>query len=243
MKLTAHKAALALALSAIGMQQQAAQATEPSASGHGSVSLNNAVNGSFSVGSNGSSTSYATARQSAGANLSATATNTPGYGNVKAGIAGTATTESYGKAYNVSTGSGRGLAMSAGSADAAVQGRMGIHGVTQGFNGGSASTEGGHIIRAGTNQGSYAVGNTAAGFDAQVEYQRNASRTPAPAGWTGGTRNAGVNVVGTSTGYGTGTNQSGALQGMNAAGLANIWGTGRFNAGTNLEAWTHVGQP
>ena len=220
-----------------------AQATEPSANASGAAAVSNRVGGSFTVGNNGSSMSYSTARNSASTQIGTSTSYTPGHAQVGAGVSGLATTESFGKAFNISTGSGSGSAMSSGRAGATAEGQLAIQGVTRGFNGGSASTQGSHNIVAGTNQGSFAQGNTAAGFDAQVIFSRTGTHVPAATGSTGWTRQSGVSVTGTSTGFATGTNTSGALTGMNAAGIANISGSGTFDAGTDLRAWTRLGRP
>jgi hypothetical protein len=104
--------------------------------------------------------------------VTATRSYTPGYGSVNAGVTGETTTNSAGKAYNVSTGSGSGSASSAGYAAAGVQGRAAIQGVTQGFTGGASGTQSANVTHAGTNQGSYVLGQTLSGFDTQVHYAR-----------------------------------------------------------------------
>lgn len=207
--------------------QSSAFATDPSASGKGSVAVESTVHGSFALGKNGSASSYAINVESAAAKVNATANHTPGHRTVNAGITGDTETSSFGKAYNVSTGSGSGYAKSAGSADTSVQGRAKIDGVTTGFSGGHAGTETSNKIVAGTNQGSYVEGKTFSGFDTQLHYSK-----------TSDAGSHGVTVSGKAEGYAEGVNKQGALEGLNAAGIANIGATGHFFAKTGLEAQT-----
>jgi hypothetical protein len=202
---------------------QLACATQPSAGGSGTVAIGNTVKGNFSAGSNGSATSYAQNAEAATAGITALANNTPHYTQVNAGITGATTTDSSGKAYNVSTGSGSGSAMSSGYADTSVQGALGIHTVTSGFNGGNAGTQTNNQIVAGTNQGSYVSGQTLSGFDVQLNYAKS-----------GG----GVSIADTKSGYASGANSSGALAGMNAAGIASLGASGQFFTTVKLSAGT-----
>jgi hypothetical protein len=214
MKTKKFVAASAVAMAALSIQS-AASATGPGASGSGAVAVGSTVGGSFSL---------------ATAKMTATRNYTPHYSTVNAGISGATTTDSSGKAYNISIGSGSGWAKSSGSANTAVQGAAAIHGVTNGFTGGSSGTQTNDAIKAGTNQGSYVAGQTKSGFDTQVHYSRTVAATPAPAGSSGGDRSATVSVSNETTGYASGVNASGALQGMNAAGLASIGASGHFFA-------------
>jgi hypothetical protein len=216
----------------------AALATGPSAGSGGTVSAGTAVAGTFAVGNNGTSTSYAQNKESAKATITATKSFTPCYGNVSAAVQGATKTESAGVAYNTSTGSGSGHALSAGHADTATRGAIAIHGVTSGFNGGGSGTHTDNLIKAGANQGSYVAGETVSGFDAKVSYGKGYSNAPAPAGSTGGSRSATVEVSGSNSGYASGANSSGALQNMNAAGIANIGSSGYFFGKTNLSGST-----
>jgi hypothetical protein len=209
-----------------------------SAGGVGTVSAGTAVAGSFAVRNNGTSTSYAQNTESAKATITATKSYTPANGSVTAGVQGATKTESAGVAYNMSTGSGSGHALSAGYADTATHGTIGIRGVTFGFNGGGSGTHTDNLIKAGTNQGSYVLGETVSGFDAQVDYSRAYSSAPAPAGSYGGSRSGTVEVTGSSSGYASGANKSGALENMNAAGFTNIGSSGYFFGKTNLSGST-----
>jgi hypothetical protein len=222
------------------LASSAAFATDPFAKGAGSVSAGTAVAGGFSVGSNGSSTSYATNSESAKATITAAKSYAPNYcnTNVSAAITGGTKTESSGMAYNVSSGSGSGGALSAGHADTAVKGQIGIHGVTSGFNGGGSGTQTDNVIKAGTNQGSYVNGQTVSGFEADVHYARSSGYTTAPAGIQAPARTGSVEVSGSNTGYASGANASGALDNMNAAGVANIGASGYFFGKTNLSGST-----
>ena len=221
---------MAAALAALGFQHTAS-ATEPFAGGSGNVSIGNNIKGNFSVGSNGSATSYAHNSELASAKITATASHTPNFSSVNAGISGATTTESFGKAYNVSTGSGTGSASSAGSASADVNGKLGIHGVTTGFNGGGSGTTTSNAIHAGTNQGSYVAGQTVSGFDVEVNYSKQNS-------YVNGGYSKTVTVSDSKTGYASGNNSYGALEGMNAAGVANIGADGWFFAKTRLQGQT-----
>jgi hypothetical protein len=231
--LIAIKAAIAALLAS-----SAALATGPSAGGAGTVSAGTAVAGTFAVGNNGTSTSYAQNKESARATITAKDSFTPGYGNVKAAVQGATRTDSAGVAYNMSTGSGSGYALSAGHADTATNGTIGIHGVSSGFNGGGSGTHSGNLIMAGPNQGSYVAGETVSGFDAQISYSKGHSSAPAPAGSIGGSRSATVEVTGSNSGYASGANASGALDNMNAAGIANIGSSGYFFGKTSLSGST-----
>lgn len=230
----------AFALTAAFTVHATAFATEPSASGCGCVAIANTISGNLAVGKNGSSTSFAQNNEAASAKITAMTSNTPNYSNVSAGISGATTTDSSGKAYNVSTGSGNGTASSVGSANAAVYGNVAIHGVTTGFNGGSAFTLTNNQVDAGTNQGSYVVGQTMSGFNTQVNYTRMAESIGPKAGTTGGTHSAAVSITDQKTGYVSGANSSGKLEGMNAAGYANIGAAGQFFAKAGLAASTGV---
>jgi hypothetical protein len=202
------------------------------------VEVGNKLKGNFALGSNGTATSYAQNTESASATVTASTAYKPNHSYVAAGVSGATTTDSTGKAYNVSTGSGTGAAMSQGSADAYVHGGLAIHGVTTGQNGGNSGTNTTNLIKAGTNQGSYVVGQTLSGFDVQVVYSKNATHAHAPAGTYGVTNSSTVTVSDSKTGYASGANVTGALAGMNAAGLANIGASGHFFAKAGLEATT-----
>lgn len=216
----------------------AALATSPHAGGIGVVSAGTSVAGTFAVGNNGTSTSYAHNMESAKASITASRSAALCYPSAKAAVQGATRTESSGVAYNTSTGSGSGYALSSGYADTATQGTVGIHGVTSGFNGGKSGTHTDNLIKAGTNQGSYIAGETVSGFDVQVDYSRGFGSTPAPAGSYGGGRSGTVEVTGSSSGYASGANESGALENMNAAGFANIGSSGYFFGKTNLSGST-----
>lgn len=240
MKRIAGPIALNIVIAAL-FASSAAMATTPVAGGIGTVSAGTAVAGAFNVGSNGTSTSYAHNRETAMATVTATKgfTTSPApycdtNVSAKAGILGATKTTSDGVAYNTSTGSGTGHAVSSGHADTAVRGNVGIHGVTSGFNGGGAGTHTDNLIKAGANQGSYVSGETVSGFEAQVNYTRGFSATPAPAPSRTGT----VEVAGYNSGYASGANASGALENMNAAGMANIGASGYFFGKTNLSGST-----
>ena len=134
--------------------------------------------------------------------------------------------------------------MSAGYADTATCGTVGIHGVTTGYNGGGSGKHTENLIKAGTNQGSYVAGETVSGFEAKVAYSKEYSSAPAATGTIGGTRSAAVEVSGFNSGYASGANASGALENMNAAGIANIGSSGYFFGQTNLSGSTgHVTAP
>lgn len=242
MKMKTFVVALSVAMTALSIHGTAS-ATHPAAGGTGAVSVGSTVAGNFGVGSNGTSTSFAHNRESATASVTASTSRTPNYSTVKAGISGATTTASQGTAYNVSTGAGWGSALSAGSARTAVQGAASIGGVSTGFNGGAAGTNTSNIIYAGTNQGSYVAGQTMSGFDAQLHYTRSSSTTHAPHGTIGGARTSSVGVTATTTGYASGANASGALAGMNAAGIANIGATGYFFASAGLSGTTSATAP
>ena len=225
---------LALALSV----QSVAFATEPSASGSGGVSIANTISGNFAVGQNGSATSYAENKQAGTASVKALANFTGNYGAVNAGITGTTTSDSAGMAYNTSTGTGNGTASSVGSVNTGVHGAVAIHGVTTGFNGGNSSTQSHDQVDAGTNQGSYVIGQTKSGFDTQIQYARTSSSAAAPVGTHGGSQSASVSIADQKTGYASGATTTGALAGMNAAGLANIGASGVFFAKAGLSTST-----
>jgi hypothetical protein len=228
-------AALAIAITTSSIQSRAL-ATEPSASGIGVASVQSTVMGNFSVGTNGTATSYAQNTEAATASVSASASHTPRFNNVDAGINGATTTNSFGMAYNVSTGSGFGSALSSGAADTSVAGVASIYGVATGFNGGYAGSQTGNIIFAGTNSGSYVVGQGLSGFDTQLSYSKSGTAAAAPAGASGGTRSSTVGVSSQTTGYASGANATGALEAMNAAGISNIGASGMFFAKGGLSA-------
>jgi hypothetical protein len=231
---------LAVALAAALTVHATAFATQPSASGCGCVAIANTISGNMAVGKNGSSTSFAQNNEAASAKITAMTSNTPNYSNVSAGISGATTTDSFGKAYNISTGSGNGTASSVGSANTAVHGTVAIHGVTTGFNGGIASTQTNNQVDAGTNQGSYVVGQTMSGFNTQINYTRTVEAIGPMAGTTGGTNSAAVSVTDQKTGSVSGANSSGKIDGLNAAGYANIGAAGQFFAKAGLAASTGV---
>lgn len=237
MKKIAGLIAINAAIAAL-LASSAALATTPYAGGVGAVSAGTSVAGTFAVGSNGTSTSYAHNMESAKASITANTNSAFCYPNVSAALKGTTRTESSGVAYNMSTGSGSGHALSSGYADTATHGTVGIHGVTSGFNGGKSGTHTDNLIKAGTNQGSYVAGEAVSGFEVQVDYSRGSSSTPAPAGSYGGSRSGTVEVTGSSSGYASGANESGALENMNAAGFANIGSSGYFFGKTNLSGST-----
>lgn len=243
MKHIAGLIAINAAIAAL-LSSSAAMATAPSAGGVGSVSASTAVAGSFNVGNNGTSTSFAQNKESAMATITAKKSFTTSIApncdrNVSANatIMGSTKTESAGVAYNKSTGSGSGSALSAGHADTAAGGAVGIQGVTSGLNVGMSGTRTDNLIKAGTNQGSYVSGETVSGFEANVSYNK-AYETAA------GSRTGKVTVTGSSTGFASGANASGALENMNAAGIANIGASGYFFGKTNLSGSTgHVTAP
>lgn len=203
----------------------------PGAASVGNVSVGTAVAGTFSVGNNGTATSYAQNKESAKAMITATKSLDYCYGNTNAAIQGATKTESAGVAYNTSTGSGSGYAQSAGYADTATRGTIGVQGVTSGFNGGESGTHTNNLIKAGINQGSYVSGETVSGFDARVSYNKGYSTL-------GGNRAATIEMSGANSGYASGANASGALENMNAAGIANIGASGYFFGKTNLSGST-----
>lgn len=202
-------------------------ATEPSSAGHGTVVISSKVGGNFAVGLSGTSTSFAQNTEAARAKVTGSAGYTPGYNEVNVAVGGTTLTESAGKAYNISTGSGTGGAMSKGMTDASVNGQANIHAVSTGFNGGGSGTHSTNVIVAGANQGSYVAGQATSGFDTQLNYAQTYSSSPVT-GFIGHARESGVSISGLTSGYASGANTSGALQGMNAAGLANIGAAGDF---------------
>lgn len=236
---------------AVLLAQSAAHATHPApanAIATGNVSVGTAINGKFAIGQNGTSSSYAHNSQSASAIVNATRAYTPSQNAITAAVSGETKSESLGKAYNTSTGSGTGSALSSGFADTAVRGKLNIPGVTQGFNGGGSGTHTDSLIKAGTNQGSYVSGQTVSGFEAEVKYGKTysvapiaapaPSATPAPAPSVGTTATKSVNVAGSNEGYASGANTTAALQQMNAAGIANINSTGYFFGKTKLSGST-----
>ena len=123
-------------------------ASIPGASGYGGINLHSGVNGSFSLGANGTATSYAQNSEAATAKIGATTSFTPNYSTVAAGISGATTSDSAGQAYNISTGSGMGTAASFGSSATLVGGTTSIQGVTAGFNGGGSGTQTSNVIQA-----------------------------------------------------------------------------------------------
>ena len=235
MKPTQLVTSLSFAFSAIAIHSSA-QATQPSAAVGASVSIQNTVAGKFCVGSNGTSLSSARNSEAASASVSANANNTPNYGAVNAAVSAATTTDSSGNAFNVSTGNGSGSVTSIGTASTAAQGAVAIHGVTTGFNGGFTDTHTSNAISAGTNQGSYVAGETKAGFDVGVNYTQTAATTAAPAGTSGTGSSASVSIADQKMGYASGANVSGALDGMNAAGYANIGASGQFFVRAGLAA-------
>jgi hypothetical protein len=241
-----------------GHPVQLVQSVPTNAIASGNVSVGTAINGKFAIGQNGTSSSYAHNSQAATATVNATRAYTPGISNINAAVSGETKSESLGKAYNISTGSGAGSALSSGFADTAVRGALSIPGVTQGFNGGGSGTHTDSLIKAGTNQGSYVTGQTVSGFEAEVKYGKTYSVTPIaapastpatttatapapaplPAPTAGGTTTKSVNVAGSNAGYASGANTTAALEQMNAAGIANINSTGYFFGKTNLSGST-----
>jgi hypothetical protein len=249
---TTHLIASISAGMAVLLTHAAAHATTPAPSNavtSGNVSVGTSIKGNFSVGQNGTASSYAHNSQTASATVNATRAYTPSQNGINAIVSGETKTESMGKAYNTSTGSGTGSAMSSGYADTAVRGKLNIPGVTQGFNGGGSGTHTDSLIKAGTNQGSYVTGQTVSGFQAEVKYGKNYSTTPvatpapttttpAPAPVVGTTTTNSVKVAGSNEGYASGANTTAALNQMNAAGIANINSTGYFYGKTNLSGST-----
>ncbi|WP_147376913.1 hypothetical protein [Noviherbaspirillum saxi] len=213
----------ALIISAASLSQQIVFATQPNVVGSGWVATGANAGGNFSLGSNGSATSYAQNREAATAKVTTTADNTPKYTVVNAGVMGATTTESFGKAYNLSSGSGTGSATSAGMADTGVNGKTGIHGVSTGFNGGEAGTHTSNKVQAGVNQGSYVSGETKAGFDTKLHYEKS-----------GGKHSGATRVSSYADGYAGGKNHTGSLTGLNAAGIASIGASGKFFAKAGL---------
>lgn len=221
----------------------ATHATEPSAGIGGNISIGSTVHGGFNVGANGSSSSYATNSEAATVKVGAMGNYTPGFSTVNAGIYGDTSTQSFGKAYNVSTGSGFGGATSLGSVNTNVNGTAGIHTVTQGFNGGNAGTQSTNIIQAGTNQGSALTGQTSSGFSLDLHYAAQSSGTAAPAGSYGSASDASRSLSTQTTGYANGSNQTVSFTDLNAAGIANISSSGGFFAKTGLSTGTYVSAP
>ena len=227
MKSTKLISSLSLAVSAIAIHS-GARATQPSAAVGATVSIQNTVAGKFSVGNNGTALSSARNSEAASASVTASANNTPNFSAVNAAVSAATTTDSSGNAFNISTGTGSGSASSTGAASAAAQGAVAIHAVTTSFNGGFANTQTSNAIFAGTNQGSYVAGQTKAGFDVGLHYTQTAATTAAPASTSGIGRSASVSIADQKSGYASGASVSGALDGMNAAGLANIGASGQF---------------
>ncbi len=209
----------------------------PGAIGYGGINIQSGVNGNFSLGSNGTAMSYAHNSEAATAKVGATASFMPSSRTAAAGVSGETTSNSAGQAYNTSTGSGMGMAASYGSAATLVGGMTSIHGVTTGFNGGGSGTQTSNVIHAGTNQGSYVMGQTVSGFDAGVSYARPAT-TNYPVAGIGSNRSATVSISAYNTGYASGANAMGALEGMNAAGIANIGSSGQFFGREAMSATT-----
>lgn len=230
---------LSLAVTALSIPISAS-ATQPSASAGANVSIQNNVSGKFSVGNNGSALSSAFNSEAASASVAASANNTPHFGAVNAAVSAATNTDSAGNAYNISTGTGAGSASSVGAATTAAQGAVAIHGVTSGFNGGTAETQTSNAIFAGTNQGSYVAGQTKAGFDVQLHYTQSAASMAAPDGTTGVGRSASVNIADQKIGYASGATVSGVLDGMNAAGIANIGASGKFFARAGMAASVEI---
>ncbi|GAA4016554.1 hypothetical protein GCM10022212_09680 [Actimicrobium antarcticum] len=216
----------------------AAFATQPSASGSGVVAIQNVVKGNFSLGNNGTSTSFAQNKESGMAKVTASANYLPCYQAVNAGISGATETKSSGQAYNISTGSGTGSATSRGDVSAAVHGQAAIHGVTDGYNGGKSGTDTHNRIVADTNQGSAFAAGTTSGFDLALHYEKLTTTVPAQTGSTGGIRTTTVKISDKKTGYVSGATDIGKLDGMNAAGIANLGSSGDYFVRANLSAST-----
>lgn len=216
----------------------AALATGPAAGGSGAIAVQSNINGGFTLGTVGTAVSYAQNSQAATARISAGTAAAPCYTAVTAGVTGATTSNSYGQAYNVSSGSGSGTAVSQGATGTWVKGLESIRGVTTGFNGGASGTQSHDVIQAGTNQGSYVAGQTVSGFDTQVHYERATGSTLAPAGTYSGGVPVQVGLSTVNTGYASGANSGGALEGMNAAGIANMGSSGYFFGNSNLSAST-----
>ena len=235
MKSTNLFTSLSLAVTALTLHT-GANATQPSAAIGANVAIQNTVNGKFAVGNNGTSLSSAHNSEAASASIAASANASPHFGVDNTAISAATSTDSAGNAYNISTGTGIGSASAIGGATTAVQGGVAIHGVTNGFNGGSAETTTSHAIFATTNQGSYVAGQTKAGIDVQLHFAQSVASTYAPDGTNGIGRSANVSIADQRTGYASGATVSGALDGMNAAGLANIGASGAFFARAGMAA-------
>jgi len=207
---------LVLPATAMFCIHSAALATQPQATGSAHAAVRVATSGAMSIGSNGSALSVASSSQSAYAKTTPSMAQPacpPGTQGVSASVAGETATRSSGVAYNTSTGSGTGSASAAGSAGAAAQGSAGIQGLHTGNSGGSTGTYNTFNIQAVRNQGSGVQGSTASGFQTVLNFDRSSGPT----------------VQASTTGYVTGANASGALAGMNAAGVTSIQASGYFN--------------
>jgi len=208
--------------SAMWCMHAAALATQPCAGGIAGALVNASTGGSMSIGSNGSALSYATSSQSAATKITAGTTHLPGFSKVNASIGAETATQSAGTAYNSSIGSGSGWATSAGTVNAAAQGKLGIRGMSAADSGGSTGTQSSFAIHAARDQGSAVQGNTASGFETSLNFRRTGQTQAA------GTPGSGVALNVSTTGYVTGTNASNALAGMNAAAVADIKASGYF---------------
>lgn len=215
----------------------------PTAEGTGNVSAQTAVKGNFMLGSHGTSTSFAHNSETAKASITASKSYAPNQSH--AVVQGATKTDSAGTAYNASTGSGSGIAMSSGGASTSTKGTVGQPGVTRGFNGGGSGTQTSNMIKAATNQGSAISGQTLSGFEALIQSKSgtagapHAARTNAPhTAPAAGQRSASIEVTGVSEGYASGANSTAALTNLNAAGIANIQSSGYFFGKTNLSGST-----
>jgi hypothetical protein len=216
---------LGMAALAAAMASPAAFGTDPHTGAKATVTAATQARGNVGIGANGSAVSGARNTEAASAVLHAHRSHAPDYSAVGAGVRADLHTGSRGHAFNMSSGSAAGTAMTAGAAEAKGRGVIGIEGVSTGFNGGHASIHTDNVVEAGRNQGSYVDGKAAAGFDAAVLY-RNAG---------------GIHLSGTSGGYAAGTNASGALPHMNAAGIAELGSSVRFFSSTQSKGTAHAG--
>jgi len=235
MNKTATTISIGIAALLIPLSVFAAGTAVPTAIGYGSLNISSGVSGNFSLGSNGTAMSYAHNREAATATVGATTSFTPSSGTVTVGVSGQTATSSDGQAYNISTGSGAGMADSHGSAATLVIGATAIQGAATGLNSGWSGTQTNNAILAGTNQGSYVLGQTASGFEAGMTYVQPATINIPVAG-IGNNQSTTVSISSSNMGFANGKNASGALAGMNAAGIANIGSTGQFFGQGGLSA-------
>jgi hypothetical protein len=202
-------------------------ATQPAANGQGNIAAVSSVSGTVNAGQAGTSTSQSFNSQSATASLTSTANNTKGYTNVNAEQVGAVTTQGHAYAFNNSTGTGNGYAISEGTAAGAVQGQVSIH--NMGYGTGSASTTSNNGVVANANQGSENASATTAGFDVALNYNQSKTVVAGVVTQTAG-------VTGTTTGYASGaTNQWNNTGGAaNAATYNNSTAVGQYAAATAI---------